>query len=224
MKKKKNNVKLQLQKDMNDILDIDSENSPYSKNTDGESSISFSDRPINNSYISKYLLTIFGESQVTVANLNEKIAEANKRTRTYINELIKGDARPERKLQSIEEIKKQLNKLIPERLRELQTSGAPAYRTKSSKTSFEAFETLLNDKEKGLPPEIDEKSTPEVLKAFERFVFKLYHPDKGNKKKISNYFYGERYGKETRTGWRIRTMVNGTVGRRSCKILARNTT
>ena len=128
---------------MNDILDIGSENSPYSKDTDDKSSICFSGLSINNSYISEYLLAFFGESKVTVANLNKRLAEANERARIYIDELINSEARPERKLQSIEEIKKQLNKLIPERLRELQKSGAPAYRTKSKKASFEAFDALL---------------------------------------------------------------------------------
>ena len=63
---------------MNDILDIDSENSPYSKDTDDkEVSDLFHNTyglPINNSYISEYLLAIFGESKVNVANLNEQVS------------------------------------------------------------------------------------------------------------------------------------------------------
>ena len=111
--------------------------------------------------------------------------------KSYIDSLIEGTARPERESQSREEIKKELNELIPKRLRELQTSGAPAYRTKRKSEKYAAFMKLLNDPNRGVPQEINEESTPEQLKTFERFVLRLYHPDKGNSKKTSNYFYGE---------------------------------
>ena len=203
----KNDVKIQLQKKMNDILNINSETSPYSKNSGGESSISFSGLPINNSYISEYLLAIFEESKVNVANLNERLAVANKQAIIYIDSLIKGKARPERKLQSRDEIKKQLNELIPKRLRELQTSEAPAYNTKARKKKYNAFLLLLNDSKRGLPREINEGSTPEELKTFEKFVLKLYHPDKGNSKKTSNYFYGEDIKKSRGKGAPLRAWL-----------------
>jgi len=205
----KNAVKTMLEKQINDMLNIGSEDSPYSRNKNGSIDIfRNSYGPINNAYISGYLRAIFGEAKVSFANLNQQLIIAHEQTKTYIDSLIEGDARPERELQSREEIKKQLNELIPKRLRELQTSGAPAYRTKARKEKYAAFIKLLMDPERGVPPEISEESTVPVLKAFEKFVLKLYHPDKiGNSKKTSNYFYGEDIKKDRGKGDPLRVWL-----------------
>ena len=65
----------------------------------------------------------------------------------------------------------------------------------------------MNDSKRGLPREINEESTPEELKTFEKFVLKLYHPDKGNSKKISNYFYGEDIKKSRGKGAPLRAWL-----------------
>ena len=204
----KNAVNIMLKKQINDILNIDSANSPYSKNKQGTIDIFHNTYgSINNAYISQYLQAIFGESKVNVANLNQQLVTAHDKTLIYIDTLIAGKARPGRESQSREEIKKELNELIPIRLRELQTSGAPAYRTRLKKTKYAEFMKLLNDSKRGLPQEINEESTLEDLKTFEKFVLKLYHPDKGNSKKTSNYFYGEDIKKSRGKGAPLRAWL-----------------
>ena len=192
-------VKSSLAEQINEILKIDDVKSQYSRG-EGDA-ILFEKQVINNEYISGYLKEIF-RTKVNSTNLQDQIDSAGIWAKGYIDSLISGeDTRPLRQIQTKEEIQKQLNDLIPERLRELQTSGSPAYRTKAKSEKYAAFMALLNDPNRGVPPEISENSTSEQLKTFERFVLKLYHPDKiGNSKKTTNYFYGEDVDKRRGKG------------------------